>query len=81
MITKKTEMTTTKAEINRALQMKKEKLVKEIFAVDTYSVDIDGDVFVPGTAQCPKDLPAFKRKLHWKKEQTKNDKIEKTFFV
>lgn len=77
----KTEMTTTKAEINRALEMKKEKLAKETFAVDTYSVDIDDDVFVPGTAQSPKDLPAFKRKLHWKKEQTKSDKIEKTFFV
>ena len=77
----KTEMTTTKAEINRALEMKKEKLAKETFAVDTYSVDIDDDVFVPGTAQSPKDLPAFKRKLHWKKEQNKSDKIEKTFFV
>lgn len=77
----KTEMTTTKAEINRALEMKKEKLAKETFAVDTYSVGIDDDVFVPGTAQSPKDLPAFKRKLHWKKEQNKSDKIEKTFFV
>lgn len=77
----KTEMTTTKAEINRALEMKKEKLAKETFAVDTYSVDIDDDVFACGTAQSPKDLPAFKRKLHWKKEQTKSDKIEKTFFV
>ena len=77
----KNEMITTKAEINRVLKMKKksEKLAKETFVVNTHSVDYD--VFVSGFAQSEKDLPAFKRKLHWKKDQTKNDKIEKTFFV
>lgn len=79
----KNEMTTIKAEVNRALERKKEseKLSKETFAIDRHAVDIDDDVFAPGTAQSPKDLPAFKRKLHWKKDQTKNDKIERTFFV
>ena len=45
-----------------------------------HDADLEGREYPPNKGS-PKDVPAYKRKQNRRKDKSKNDKIEKTFFV